>query len=347
MAEALLNAPQILGSLSLLLNPTGLVHSVRRGVGDLIGLPLAALQARSASQFLSGLGLGSVSLVRHLGGWTLESIAGFSQAFARAVDSAVAIRGEAAASGRRPPPEHLGHGLARGLAGLAGGLAGGVTAVVRAPLQSYSAGGGVLGGIGRGLLGTVALPVSGALELVGATAEGLARSAGVSHAAVRRRRGRKLLAGPVESAGGPGESAARWAVSPARLLQQPALAGAPGRYVGHAAVKEAALARGAGGTGQPPPPASPVTAPVLLLLDAAVVLLAEHGTEPVVWLPLAALAVEEHYGAMRLDLWSGDATLLGGAADARGGVAVRLHLGRASWLRLMPPLRRLLARRAG
>ena len=68
VAEALLNAPQILGSLQLLFNPTGLVQSVRQGVADLIGLPLAALQARSASQFLSGLGLGSMSLVRHISG---------------------------------------------------------------------------------------------------------------------------------------------------------------------------------------------------------------------------------------------------------------------------------------
>lgn len=56
---------QVLGSLSLLFNPTGLVRSVRAGVGDLIGLPLAALQNQSLSQFISGVGLGSVSLVKH------------------------------------------------------------------------------------------------------------------------------------------------------------------------------------------------------------------------------------------------------------------------------------------
>ena len=50
VAEALLNAPQVLGSLSLLFNPTGLVRSVRAGVSDFIGLPLAALQNQSLSQ---------------------------------------------------------------------------------------------------------------------------------------------------------------------------------------------------------------------------------------------------------------------------------------------------------
>lgn len=56
---------QVLGSLSLLFNPTGLVQSVRAGVADLIGLPLAALQNQSLAQFISGVGQGSVSLVKH------------------------------------------------------------------------------------------------------------------------------------------------------------------------------------------------------------------------------------------------------------------------------------------
>jgi hypothetical protein len=44
------HAVQVLGSLSLLFNPTGLVQSVRAGVADLIGLPLAALQNQSLAQ---------------------------------------------------------------------------------------------------------------------------------------------------------------------------------------------------------------------------------------------------------------------------------------------------------
>lgn len=49
--------------------------------------------------------------------------------------------------------------LPQGLAGLAEGVAAGITGVVRAPMQGYSSGSGVLGGIGRGLLGAVGLPV--------------------------------------------------------------------------------------------------------------------------------------------------------------------------------------------
>ena len=49
-AEGLLNAPRVLGSLELLFNPTGLLTSVAQGFQDLLALPLAALEARSASQ---------------------------------------------------------------------------------------------------------------------------------------------------------------------------------------------------------------------------------------------------------------------------------------------------------
>lgn len=55
-AEALLNAPAVLGSLELFLNPTGLVHSVGQGVEDLISLPMAALQVGSPAQVRTRLG---------------------------------------------------------------------------------------------------------------------------------------------------------------------------------------------------------------------------------------------------------------------------------------------------
>lgn len=49
-AEALLAAPRALGSLDLLGNPTGLLRSVGAGLSDLLGRPLAALQAGSPVQ---------------------------------------------------------------------------------------------------------------------------------------------------------------------------------------------------------------------------------------------------------------------------------------------------------
>ena len=51
-AEALMNIPRMLGSLELLLNPTGLLTSVSAGLEDLLGLPFAALVNASPAQVL-------------------------------------------------------------------------------------------------------------------------------------------------------------------------------------------------------------------------------------------------------------------------------------------------------
>lgn len=68
IAEAMLNAPQLFGSLQLLLNPTGLVQSVQRGMADLINLPMAGWYQRSATQFFAGVGRGSASLLTGVSG---------------------------------------------------------------------------------------------------------------------------------------------------------------------------------------------------------------------------------------------------------------------------------------
>ncbi len=51
-AEALMNIPRMLGSLELLMNPTGLLTSVSAGLEDLLGLPFAALVDASPAQVL-------------------------------------------------------------------------------------------------------------------------------------------------------------------------------------------------------------------------------------------------------------------------------------------------------
>ncbi|KAL4436856.1 hypothetical protein ABPG75_003995 [Micractinium tetrahymenae] len=378
VAEAVLNAPQVLGSLSLLFNPTGLVQSVRAGVSDLIGLPLAALQNQSLAQFISGVGQGSVSLVKHTLGWTLTSISGFSQAFSRAVDSAVTLRSSSAAAGggtgalaHRPPPSHLGHGLTQGLAGLAEGVAAGITGVVRAPLQGYSSGSGVLGGIGRGLLGAVGLPVSGALELVGSVSAGLASSAGVVHVPQPRRSGRFLLTAPdgseAEAEGAPAagmggsappaDAAAPVVAAAARLMQHPALLGhflvaasssaegaagtaGLGRYQAHAPLQSATVLQGAEGLRSAHfARGFALRQPVLLVAEHAAVLFSAGGLEAVLVVPLALAEVEVRYSSHELRFFSHKAAPAGRPAAA-AAAAVLCRLNREGWLRLAPLLRK-------
>ena len=111
---------QVLGSMELLGNPTGLLAALAQGIQDLLLLPLEARSARQASrlqpsagcdcltvtalwkaagvpasaglqlslaaaQFLAGLGSGSTGLLRGVGGWGLSSMAGFTAAAARAL----------------------------------------------------------------------------------------------------------------------------------------------------------------------------------------------------------------------------------------------------------------------
>ena len=45
-------------------------------------------------QFIWGMGAGSASLVRHVSGWTLASISGFTGAFSRVLIRAVVARGQ-------------------------------------------------------------------------------------------------------------------------------------------------------------------------------------------------------------------------------------------------------------
>ena len=77
---------------------------------------------------------------------------------------------------------------------MAGGVSSGVTGLYRSPLEGYSTGrsGGLALGLGRGLLGAVGLPLSGALDLVSSVSSSIASTAGVSHNPQRKRAGLKL-----------------------------------------------------------------------------------------------------------------------------------------------------------
>ena len=60
------SAPYLFGSLQVLFDPVGLVRSVRRGLFDMVRLPLQGLQKRSVSSFLSGLGYGSATFLKEI-----------------------------------------------------------------------------------------------------------------------------------------------------------------------------------------------------------------------------------------------------------------------------------------
>lgn len=187
VAEVILNAPGMLGSLELLGNPTRLVQSFSAGVRDLVALPLRGLRQGSPVAVAKGLYSGSGSLAWRLAEWSLSSTAGFSSSASRLLRRAVSS-GDVAA----PPGAE---GLGAGLRGLRRGVAEGAVGVVREPYRGATSGTalGLLAGVSRGVLGVVAQPVSGALELVAHSAVALAHSTGVQRT-TRARRAPRLAA---------------------------------------------------------------------------------------------------------------------------------------------------------
>ncbi|KAK9844032.1 hypothetical protein WJX81_002459 [Elliptochloris bilobata] len=280
-AEALLAAPALLGSLELLGNLTGLVAGLAAGAADLLGLPLAGLAARSPSQFVAGLGLGSASVVWHLSEWTLASVGGFSGAVARVLQRSL----------RR------------------------------------SAADTALGGVGRGLLGAVGLPLAGALELVAAASAGTAATVGVSRRARPRRAARPPVGADVHASPaafarhlGAVYHAHCEAISAGLVCCSSAAAGTSAAL---AADEDAWEVIGG---------ALAVHRAVLVVTARELLVLADGGTSLVATLPLAGLQLVERFGERSLSARAPAGRCAGlqqaQAAGARraGGAAMGLRL---------------------
>lgn len=85
LADAIVQSPMLLGSLQLLGNPTFLLHSMARGVSDLLSLPRDAFR-HGGSSVVGAVGSGMLSLVRHTAQGTLTSLSGFSSSLAWNLD---------------------------------------------------------------------------------------------------------------------------------------------------------------------------------------------------------------------------------------------------------------------
>lgn len=192
------NSVGAIGSLDMLGNPTSVVFSVMQGFTDFLSLPLShgVRQGRvSASGFLSGLALGSRSLVTHLTHGALKSVMAVSGGAARNIERLSLDPAYYAERDKRSmaPPESLAQGLQRGVSGLASGLWDGFTGLVTAPIEEVKSEGiwGLPTGIGAGLLGAIAKPLGGAFDFVNMTSRGFLSQTG--EAMIRPKREKKKL----------------------------------------------------------------------------------------------------------------------------------------------------------
>ncbi|XP_071444845.1 intermembrane lipid transfer protein VPS13B-like [Hetaerina americana] len=177
----LLCAGWVLGSLELLGSPGGLACTVGRGIRDFLHLPLAGI-LQGPWGFVLGVIHGSASLMKHITAGTVNSVTMLAASVARNLDQLTLDEEHRRWSEevRRRPPKGVAQGLLRGLTGLGISLLGAVGGIVYHPMQSMVNEGSqsLVSGVGKGLVGVITKPLSGAAELVALTGQGLLHGTG-------------------------------------------------------------------------------------------------------------------------------------------------------------------------
>ncbi|CAH1773157.1 unnamed protein product [Owenia fusiformis] len=191
---ALFKAGQVVGSLEMLGNPTGLLRNIGTGVADFVRLPYEGL-TKGPGAFVNGVTHGMASLVMHISAGTLTSITNFASSVSRNMErlSMDTDHQERLQESRRQRPEKVTDGLKQGLSGFGISLLGAIAGIADQPIQEMTRRGdterrtsasktavGVVAGVGKGLMGVVTKPIGGAAEFVSQTGQGLLLGAGLS-----------------------------------------------------------------------------------------------------------------------------------------------------------------------
>lgn len=159
-------------------SPSGLARSVSTGVRDFISMPVQGL-FRGPWGFLVGVTQGSASLVKNVTAGTVNSVTKLAASVARnldrlTLDSEHLQRTDAI---RRNHPQNVSDGFTQGLTGLGISLLGALGGLAHHPMEASSTL-EVFGGLGKGILGALTKPISGAAELVALTGQGVLQTVG-------------------------------------------------------------------------------------------------------------------------------------------------------------------------
>ncbi|XP_053682005.1 intermembrane lipid transfer protein VPS13B [Sabethes cyaneus] len=178
LSGAIFGGGWVIGSLEILGSPSGLARSVTSGLRDFVSLPMQGL-FRGPWGFLVGLTQGSTSLVRNITAGTVNSVTKLATSVARnldrlTLDTEHVQRTDAL---RRRRPQGMTEGFTQGLTGLGISLLGAVGGLAHHPLQARRPI-DVVTGVGKGIVGALAKPISGAAELVALTGQGMLHSVG-------------------------------------------------------------------------------------------------------------------------------------------------------------------------
>lgn len=199
----------LLGSLEIIGSPGTFIQSVGTGLRDLVTLPYEGL-TRSPSLFILGIGQGAASFVRQFSSGALGSVTKFASSMSRNMERLSMDPNHMYYQDqqrRERPATHFTSGLATGVSSFSLSLLSAVAGVVEQPMQSVNqmevppsalgATKSLLAGVGKGLIGAVAKPVGGAMELVSQTGQGLLHGTGLSQQLVHKALKLESYTGPV------------------------------------------------------------------------------------------------------------------------------------------------------
>ena len=174
----------LLASNSLIGNPSALFDSIAIGTRDFFVEPA---NAKGSAAFIASLGRGSSSLLTNTVGGLVGSLGGIPRAVAQGLETAVGDREylaerDSIRGGRARIVSSPAQGLFTGALSFGHGIASGAAGLIRDPIQGAAEEGpsGFLKGLGKGFIGGVLKPITGALDLIAEPAAGF-RSMMVSH----------------------------------------------------------------------------------------------------------------------------------------------------------------------
>ncbi|KAL3081088.1 hypothetical protein niasHT_037556 [Heterodera trifolii] len=158
--------------LDILGNPFGLFRNLRTGAVDLFYQPVLGIF--TAAEFGEGVYIGLTSAFSHTVGGVLGLASRITGTMGKGVAALTLDEDyQRRRMQARHQPTSIGVGMFRGVRGLGTSVVEGVTGIVSKPVEGVKQGGllGGIKGIGKGMVGAIARPVSGVVDLVTTTAD--------------------------------------------------------------------------------------------------------------------------------------------------------------------------------
>eukprot|EP00737_Agarophyton_chilense_P003396 gb/GEZJ01003975.1/.p1 GENE.gb/GEZJ01003975.1/~~gb/GEZJ01003975.1/.p1 ORF type:complete len:3742 (-),score=436.98 gb/GEZJ01003975.1/:2287-13221(-) len=166
----------LLASNSLIGNPSALFDSIAIGARDFFVEPA---NAKGSADFIASIGRGSSSLLTNTVGGLVGSLGEIPRAVAQGLETAVGDRDylaerDSIRGGRARVASSPAQGLFTGALSFGHGIASGAAGLFKDPIQGAAEEGpsGFIKGLGKGFIGGVLKPITGALDLIAEPAAG-------------------------------------------------------------------------------------------------------------------------------------------------------------------------------